>query len=180
MKIGIISDTHDDLENTKKAIRLFNQELVDCVFHAGDYIFPVIISLFENLNKNTIFYGVRGNNDGELIGIKEKFNRLDNAVFMNDFGKIKINEKKIGIYHGTNQLLTDTLIESQLFDILIFGHTHIKRNEKRGNTIVLNPGPLNGSFFPIECTDNNNSNYPSIIIHDLDKELTEFISITQI
>ena len=38
MKIGIISDTHDDIENVQKAIEMFNLERVQYVIHAGDYI----------------------------------------------------------------------------------------------------------------------------------------------
>ena len=63
MKIGIISDTHDDVENVQKAIEMFNVERVQYVIHAGDYIFPGIVKEFEKLNSKLI--GVLGNNDGE-------------------------------------------------------------------------------------------------------------------
>jgi predicted phosphodiesterase len=39
MKIGIISDTHDDIENVQKAIEIFNAEGVNYAIHAGDYVF---------------------------------------------------------------------------------------------------------------------------------------------
>ena len=68
LKIGVISDTHDDIQFTKKAVGIFNTLEVDYVFHAGDYIYPGMIALFGELNKNIKFYGVRGNNDGELTG----------------------------------------------------------------------------------------------------------------
>jgi uncharacterized protein len=64
VKIGVISDTHDDIENTEKAIKIFNLKKVDHVFHAGDYVYPGVISLFKKLNKETKFCGVRGNNAG--------------------------------------------------------------------------------------------------------------------
>ena len=63
MKIGIISDTHDDIENVQKAIEIFNAEKVDYVIHAGDYIFPGIVMEFKELNAK--LFGVLGNNDGE-------------------------------------------------------------------------------------------------------------------
>ncbi len=43
MKIGIISDTHDDIENVQEAIQIFNKNKVDYVIHAGDYVFPGIL-----------------------------------------------------------------------------------------------------------------------------------------
>lgn len=183
LKIGILSDTHDDVQNTKKAIEIFNSLEVNHVFHAGDYIYPGIIALFGELNKNTKFYGVRGNNDGELTGLINQFNKLENAYFLNEFGRILIDGREVGIYHGTNIQLSDSLIESQLFDLLILGHTHKKRIEKKGKTLVMNPGPLNIGFFSPSSKD-----LPSIIVYDPDDSDSEdareqyfakFITITR-
>ena len=63
MKIGIISDTHDDIENVRRNIDIFNKEEVQYVIHAGDYVFPGIVMEFKNLNARLV--GVLGNNDGE-------------------------------------------------------------------------------------------------------------------
>lgn len=163
LKIGVISDTHDDIQFTKKAVGIFNTLEVDYVFHAGDYIYPGMIALFGELNKNIKFYGVRGNNDGELTGLINQFNKLENAIFLNEFGRISIDSREVGIYHGTNIQLCESLIESQLFDILILGHTHKKRIEKIGKTLVLNPGPLNIGFFSSSPDDR-----PSLIVYDSD------------
>jgi putative phosphoesterase len=54
MKIGIISDTHDDIENVQRAIDLFGREEVKLIIHAGDFVFPGIIDEFKNL-KNYLF-----------------------------------------------------------------------------------------------------------------------------
>lgn len=172
VKIGVISDTHDDVENTEKAINIFNLMKVNHVFHAGDYVYPGMISLFKKLDKEIKFYGVRGNNDGELMGITKQFDEIENAQFLNEFGKLSIFSKKIGIYHGTNSDLSESLLESQLFDILILGHTHIKRIEKMGKTLVLNPGPLNRNFFSKETDDG-----PCVIIYDEKRDAAEFIDI---
>ena len=71
MRIGIISDTHDDIENVQKAIEIFNTEKVQYVIHAGDYIFPGIIVEFKKLNAKLI--GVLGNNDGERVHLLKNF-----------------------------------------------------------------------------------------------------------
>jgi uncharacterized protein len=63
MKIGLISDTHDDIENVIRAIDIFNKEQVQYVIHTGDYVFPGIVMEFKNLNARSI--GVLSNNDGE-------------------------------------------------------------------------------------------------------------------
>jgi hypothetical protein len=43
MRIGIISDTHDDIENVQRAIDLFGREGVKLIIHAGDFVFPGVI-----------------------------------------------------------------------------------------------------------------------------------------
>ena len=71
MKIGIISDTHDNLPQIRKAVKVFNREKVDLVFHAGDFVSPFTALEFKNLNSP--LYGVFGNNDGDKLYLKEIF-----------------------------------------------------------------------------------------------------------
>mgnify|MGYP001766501458 FL=1 len=49
MKIGIISDTHNDVAMVKKAITVFKARGVDLVVHAGDLTSPKIMELFKDL-----------------------------------------------------------------------------------------------------------------------------------
>lgn len=71
MKLGIISDTHDDVNNVREAIEIFNREGVQYVIHAGDYVFPGIVMEFKRLNAKLI--GVLGNNDGEKGHLLKSF-----------------------------------------------------------------------------------------------------------
>jgi len=68
MKIGIVSDTHDHTDNVQNAIEIFREEKVDCIIHAGDFIFPGVIDEFKKLKDELPFsrmIGVLGNNDRE-------------------------------------------------------------------------------------------------------------------
>ena len=67
MKIGIISDTHDNVPKVKEAVTIFNEEGVDLVIHAGDYIAPFAVAPLNNLKCD--YVGVFGNNDGEKLGL---------------------------------------------------------------------------------------------------------------
>ena len=51
MKIGIISDTHDDVEYTNRAIDAFEKKDVEVVIHAGDVISPAMILEFKRLTE---------------------------------------------------------------------------------------------------------------------------------
>ncbi len=37
MKVAIISDTHDHIENTEKAIKIFKQEKISSIIHCGNF-----------------------------------------------------------------------------------------------------------------------------------------------
>ena len=37
MKIGIISDTHDQVERAEQAAEIFSKEAVDKIYHLGDW-----------------------------------------------------------------------------------------------------------------------------------------------
>ena len=47
MKIGIISDTHINLDEAKEAADLFESEEVEKVIHCGDIIAPFTAELFD-------------------------------------------------------------------------------------------------------------------------------------
>lgn len=143
MKIGIISDTHDDIANTKKAIEIFEKNNVQLVIHCGDYVFPPLVKEFERLTKQGIeFVGVLGNNDGEITGLMKTFDQI-NGKLLGEVGELEKDGLKIGIYHGTNSELREELENSTKYDVFVSGHTHRKRattGESANNTIVINPG----------------------------------------
>ena len=49
MKIGLISDTHDNIQNIRKAISLFNDKNVSFVIHAGDIVSPEAVEAFAGV-----------------------------------------------------------------------------------------------------------------------------------
>lgn len=176
MRIGILSDTHDDIENLRKAISIFNNSSVDYVFHAGDYIFPGMIDELKGLKSNANFkqlVGVYGNNDGERFLLLKKFFELKGEL-KGEYGEKEIDGNRIGIYHGTNEQFRNELISEGNYDVFIYGHTHIKEYRKIGKTLILNPGTLHKNFPNIKgevekrCT---------IIIYNTEDKTCQFIDI---
>jgi len=158
LKIGIISDTHDDVENVQSAIEIFNTEKVTHVIHAGDYIFPGIVLEFKKLEAKLI--GVLGNNDGERVHLLKNFLSIG-AELKGELGEVELGGVLFGIYHGTDEQLKRKLVDSGKYDVIITGHTHrietpsvhatINPNDEKkqdgnkihkngGPTLVLNPG----------------------------------------
>jgi putative phosphoesterase len=138
MKIGIIADTHDNLPQIKKAVEIFNQEKVELVLHAGDFVSPFTCLEFKNLN--CPLKGVFGNNDGDKIYLQEKFKGI--GELFPEPHKTNINHKNIIMLHL--EKLIDALAESQKYEVIIYGHTHRTDLRKIGKTLIVNPGECGG------------------------------------
>jgi len=171
MKIGIISDTHDDLLSLKSAIKIFNETKVKYVIHAGDYVFPGVVKEFKHLNAKLV--GVLGNNDGEKIGLSRNFQEIGGELH-GEFCNLELENLKIAIYHGTSKEMTDAIISSQLYNLVIHGHTHKKRDEKIRDVLVLNPGCAHRDFPNV---DGEIETEPSVILFDTTKISYQFIRL---
>lgn len=134
MLIGVMSDTHDNLVYTKKAIELFNNKNVQHVIHAGDYTSPFTLKLFKELKCS--FTGVFGNNDGDKILLLE---RSEGNIHYQPY-ILTLNNKKIIIMH--EHYIVNALADSGHFDIIIYGHTHIPDIRKINKTLIINPGEV--------------------------------------
>lgn len=141
MKIGIIADTHDNLPAIDKAVKRLNEEKVDLVLHAGDYIAPFSILHFKPLKAKLI--GIFGNNDGDYQFLKKRFKEI-NAEIHGKFAEIVVDGVKIAMVHGDDMELLESLIGTESYDVIVHGHTHEAKIYRKGNTLVINPGEVFG------------------------------------
>lgn len=141
MKIGIISDTHDDVGNTKKAIEVFKKEKIDFIVHLGDYISPPIVRLFDGLK----LVGIFGNNDGYKFVLSKAFGEIKGEI-KGDFGIIEADGCKIALYHGEFAEISEALAKSKEYDAVFTGHWHKTKIEKIGSTVFLSIGSAKKEF----------------------------------
>ena len=120
MKIGLISDTHDNLPKIKKAVEIFNKNRVEFVIHAGDFVAPFSLLPFQELNCD--WTGVLGNNDGEKKGLITK---SQGRIKQGQISLILDNKKLIVIHDIENY-------DNEYADIIVFGHTHKPEVKKLG------------------------------------------------
>lgn len=137
MKLGIIADTHDNIESTRKAIEFFQDQDVDSVVHCGDMVAPFTAELFES--KSFDFYAVRGNNDGEW-NLKETVEEF--GEFYNNVAKLEFQCNRIAVYHGTDEAIVTGLVQSSSYEYVLRGHTHQKKIYDHGGTVEINPGGI--------------------------------------
>lgn len=142
MRIGIISDTHDRQRRVETAVDRFNRAGLDLVLHAGDYVSPFVIPWLAALSAPLI--GVLGNNDGDHALLAERFAGHDRFDLRGDFARIEADGTVIALLHGHQRELLDALVASQGFDYVVRGHSHRAGTERRGRTLVINPGTASG------------------------------------
>jgi len=58
--------------------------------------------------------------------------------------EVEADGLRIVVLHGTNEKIVEAFARSQLYDVVIRGHTHKYEIRERGRSIVLNPGEVCG------------------------------------
>jgi putative phosphoesterase len=142
MLIGIISDTHDNLQMVEKAVKRLNDEKANLVLHAGDYVAPFVIPKFKALNAKLI--GVFGNNDGDHELLKKRFGETSNCEIRGRFALIDVEGFKIALLHGDETELLNALMDCECFNAVVHGHMHTTGVRKKGKTLIVNPGEVCG------------------------------------
>jgi len=159
MLIGIMSDTHDNLVPTRRAIELFNSKKVEFVIHAGDYTSPFTLKLFKELNCG--FAGVFGNNDGDKLLLQERAGgNLHNQPYI-----FTLAGKRIVVMH--EQYVADALADSGHFDLVIYGHTHKAQVRRVKDALLINPGEVSSWLY----------GRSTVALVDLDRMAAEIVEL---
>ncbi len=134
MKIGIISDTHDNIKNTEKAVRVFKDSGVEYVLHAGDIISTRTAMLFSELKAK--FIAVYGNcdHDEALRAVIESFG----GEIHRKHAKLNFDGREIYMTHIPRRI--DMLNKRSDADLIIYGHTHKRDIRWVDDTLIVNPG----------------------------------------
>ena len=136
--IGVMSDSHDNVTQVRKAVTLFKDAGCDLVLHAGDVVAPFAARELEALGCPV--KAVFGNCDGEKQGLEmalEKFGVIQDAPLLFTHGGRLV---LLVHYHFS----VATYASSGKYDVIIFGHTHKPDIRRAGKTLLLNPGEAGG------------------------------------
>jgi uncharacterized protein len=175
MKIGIISDTHDNLAGLKKGIDIFKQRQVEMMVHCGDWVSPFTLEFFDREMEgfNVPVKSVVGNNPGDTKRTIASNSLKKNPIEWPKTMTLKFDagDKKAIIYHGDDYDILGALIDCQKYDVVFTGHTHAARNEVIGKTLVLNPGSTSYACEG-QITDN-----ASVAIYDSETNTAEIVRI---
>lgn len=145
MKIAIISDTHDNILNTKTALDYINGQKCDVLFHCGDLAHSETGELFCSEFKNPI-YLVGGNADLDFDEIKKLTKKYQHLTY---------EEKKlICTIDSITFLLTHKDIDALLYarqekvEYIFYGHTHKPWAQEINEVQIINPGNICDTRYP--------------------------------
>ncbi len=136
MRIGVLSDTHGQVDATQKAVRMFDSLEVGLVIHCGDIGPPEIISLLSPWPAHFVF----GNMD-DSAALREAIRRAGQTCYER-FGYLKVGGRSIAFLHGDDGALLEHTIHSGRWDLVCHGHTHVAADSQMGPTRVVNPGAI--------------------------------------
>ncbi len=137
MRIGVVSDTHNNLPNVRRIVELFNEANVDRVVHTGDITKPATLDLLAGLTAPLV--GVFGNND-ERESLSETAGRLG----------IELAEPPLELrWAGRNLLVVhDPLelegVDAAAYDVILYGHVHRQVIDYADGRLTFNPGECAG------------------------------------
>lgn len=133
MKLGVLSDSHDDRSAAEAALHLFREERVGAILHLGDVCSPFVLEGYRD--PSIRFLGVFGNNDADREGLQE----ATGGAFRPG-ARIETVDGRSILFAHSYDLLQGELVERGRFDLVLFGHTHRVLTMRMGKALVLNPG----------------------------------------
>ncbi len=147
MIIAIISDSHENAENTNKALEIINSKGAEALIHCGDICSPGMFKMIPEAFKGPIHCTFGNNDREEFLFIKKIETAYSNVEFHKPAGELELDGKKIAF--TPYPIFGEELAHTEKYDLVAFGHSHKKHEERVGDTILINPGALFGLGDPV-------------------------------
>lgn len=163
MKIGIISDTHNETARTQAALAVFRARGVTRLIHCGDVTVPTMIQLFEGWDSVFVY----GNIDREKVALAQAVASTAGPHYIGMAYEEALNGLQLGVCHGHDEELLEAMVTSGVYGLVLHGHTHRRRDQQIGDTRVICPGALGGRF----------PERRSVCVFDLATQVAEFIHV---
>lgn len=138
MRIGVVSDTHNNLRNVRRIVEIFNEAAVDRVVHTGDITQAKVLAAMSELEAP--LFGVFGNNDQERDSLEASAEEHGH-VFVDPPLEVAWHDRRVVVVHEPPQLMT---LDVGPYALALHGHTHLRRVERERGQLVFNPGESAG------------------------------------
>jgi len=145
MKIAVVSDTHNNTANFKKAIDWIKKGNIKLILHCGD------ICSQETIDEAKKIFETPASAKTSAGEIKFVKGNGDHDLDLPDKEELEFNSKKIVFCHFPD--IAKKFAQSGKYDLVFYGHTHrpwdeLVLSEVEGKKChMINPGELAGQFY---------------------------------
>lgn len=140
MKIAILSDIHDNVWNLAAALTAVQE--AEALICCGDLCSPFIIGLLAEGFPGKPIHIVFGNNDADLFRITNNAKKYPQVHLHGEFFQGELGGRRIAVNHFDN--LAQPIAASGQYDVVCYGHNHVFKIERLGQTLTINPGAIMG------------------------------------
>jgi putative phosphoesterase len=137
MRLGILSDTHDELARTQRAVQLLRDAGAEALIHCGDLASPAIVAACAVLPCWFVF----GNHDADNVPALQQAAAERGAVCLGWAGEVEFDGKLIAVAHGHMSYDIRRALAARPH-YLLTGHLHIASDRREGLVRRINPGAL--------------------------------------
>ena len=164
MLLGILSDTHDQLARTRRAVSLLRESGAEVLIHCGDLAIPEIVAACAVLPT----YFVLGNWDADNVPALRKAAAENGAVCLGWGDTVVLDGKRIGVVHGHMRIDVRRVLATRP-DYLLSGHSHIPSDQYEGDVRRINPGALHeADQFTVALLDLANDSVQFLTVPSID------------
>jgi hypothetical protein len=137
MRLGVVSDTHGHADYTRQAVRMLESLGVDRVVHCGDVGSKEVVELFSQWPTNFVVGNCDHHPERLAAAIAEAGQTCHGA-----FGELHLAGKRIALLHSDDRARFLEVTCCGAWDLVCYGHTHVAAIDRRGRTLIVNPGAL--------------------------------------
>lgn len=150
MKIGIVSDSHDNIPLLCAAVEQAQQQGAAAILHCGDI---VSANTLKKLRPYQLpIHVIHGNNLGDLYYLTLLAQNPNNSIhYYGQDADIQLNEKRIFLVHFPHY--ARAMAKTGDYDLVCCGHSHhagiqLIDNIQGKKTVLCNPGTVAGIDAP--------------------------------
>lgn len=143
MKIAVISDIHDHLENLATVLASVAREQAERLFFLGDFCAPFTLAAIAEGFAGPVD-AVFGNNDGDTYLLCRVAGQHPHVTLHGHLAELEISGRRIALNHYPE--IARRLAESDAYDAVFSGHDHRRYIHQSGRTVWANPGEIMGRY----------------------------------
>ncbi len=148
MRLGILSDIHDQVWNLRAALAALAE--VDALLVAGDLCSPFVVRILAEGYRNGRIHVVFGNNDGDRFRMAQVAQAFEHVELHGEVYQARFEDRELAMNHFPGLA---SAMDEQRAHVIVYGHDH---RYFTGRTATggwrLNPGTLHG-YAPLDDAD---------------------------